>query len=102
TFSCVFVAQALALSRELTALGAGVLGAQALFGNTAPLFTGVLPAVSLQVALVGVFVRQFAQERPQQPAKALHNSSVCSRERTNGASRTGASLVPRRMPIQTR
>jgi hypothetical protein len=49
------------ISEKSAALGAGVLGAQALFAEAAPFRGGGLGAVSGEMAVVGVFVGELAK-----------------------------------------
>jgi hypothetical protein len=87
------------------AFGTGVFGAHTLFGKTAPLGAGMWALMDRQVALIRIFVTDFAQQSQYQSAKSAdvaHNSSTRSWEITNGDSSTRAACVPRKMPYQTR
>lgn len=87
------------------ALGARVFRPHALFGESPPLGSGVLPAVTRQVPGISVLVGELPQQRHHQLSEtpqASHTSSGRSIDCTKGDSTTRPSRPPDRIPIQSR
>ena len=89
----------------LAAFRTGIFRAEAVLAEVTPFVARMRASTRLQVTAVRVFVADFAEQIKEEVSDTAQNSHISSARNwdgTNGASETCVSLVPRRMPYQTR